>query len=57
MSFLAGAWPYVIATILSAFVGTLIGKWLLEIITVGALRRVVAGSVVVVGTAMAVALI
>lgn len=54
---IAVAWPYLIATILSAFVGTLIGKRLLAIITVGAFRRVVAGSVVVVGIAMALALI
>ena len=51
------AWPYLIATILSAFLGTLIGKWLLDIVTLGAFRRVVAGSVVVVGVAMAMALI
>ncbi|MBI2357306.1 MAG: sulfite exporter TauE/SafE family protein [Deltaproteobacteria bacterium] len=51
------AWPYLIATILSAFVGTLVGKWLLDIVTLGAFRRVVAGSVVVVGIAMATALI
>jgi len=54
---IAVAWPYLIATILSAFVGTLIGKWLLDIVTLGAFRRVVAGSVVVVGIAMAMALI
>ena len=53
----ANAWPYLLATILSAFLGTLIGKWLLEIITIGAFRRVVAGSVAVLGIAMAVALI
>ena len=54
---IAMAWPYLIATILSAFLGTLIGKWLLDIVTLGAFRRVVAGSVVVVGIAMAMALI
>jgi len=54
---IAVAWPYLIATILSAFLGTLIGKRLLDITTVGAFRRVVAGSVVVVGLAMAMALI
>ena len=54
---IAAAWPYLIATILSAFLGTLVGKWLLDIVTLGAFRRVVAGSVVVVGVAMAIALI
>lgn len=54
---IAMAWPYLVATILSAFVGTLIGKWLLDFVSLGAFRRVVAGSVVAVGIAMAVALI
>ncbi len=54
---IATAWPYLIATILSAFLGTLVGKWLLDIVTLGAFRRVVAASVVVVGIAMAMALI
>ena len=54
---IAMAWPYLIATILAAFFGTLIGKSLLDIVSLGAFRRVVAGSVVVVGIAMAMALI
>ena len=54
---IAIAWPYLVATILFAFAGTLIGKRLLDIVSLGAFRRVVAGSVVAVGTAMAVALI
>jgi len=54
---IAGAWPYLTATILAAFLGTLIGKWLLDVFSLGAFRRVVAGSVVVVGIAMALALI
>ncbi|MBI2989286.1 MAG: sulfite exporter TauE/SafE family protein [Deltaproteobacteria bacterium] len=54
---IAMAWPYLAATILAAFLGTLIGKWLLDIVSLGAFRRVVAGSVVVVGIAMAMALI
>ncbi|MBI1996127.1 MAG: sulfite exporter TauE/SafE family protein, partial [Deltaproteobacteria bacterium] len=54
---IAMAWPYLAATTLAAFLGTLIGKWLLDIVSLGAFRRVVAGSVVVVGVAMAVALI
>ncbi|MBI2181632.1 MAG: sulfite exporter TauE/SafE family protein [Deltaproteobacteria bacterium] len=54
---IAMGWPYLAATTLAAFLGTLIGKWLLDIVSLGAFRRVVAGSVVVVGVAMAVALI
>ncbi|OGQ83723.1 MAG: hypothetical protein A3F90_04355 [Deltaproteobacteria bacterium RIFCSPLOWO2_12_FULL_60_19] len=54
---IAPAWPYLTATILSAFLGTLIGKRLLQVITVDVFRRVVAGSVAIVGVAMALALI
>src|SRR3990172_11009712 len=44
---IAMAWPYLIATILSAFLGTLIGKWLLDIVSLGAFPMVLAGSVLV----------
>lgn len=54
---LVKAWPYLLAVTLSAFFGTLSGKWVLGIISVDAFRKVVAGCVVGVGIAMAMTLI
>lgn len=51
------AWPYLVVVTLSAFLGTLLGKWLLEIISIAHFRRVIAGCVVAIGIAMAATLI